>query len=569
MALFLTLGVLAPTACVLWFMNEAARSQAVAARQEVAEAYRGQLKLLREKIELSWEDRAAALDKGRGSPADFARAVRNGLADSVVYFAANGSVAYPLAMTPAPAAEGSEARREQARIRGLVQSGDREGALQEIQRNFWSGPLARAVDPLGRLIGADEQLLSLQLMKPGQRRYAAALTRLTALLNDYSGASMPSAQRLFLMDQVRALSPAADLPTYAAEKLAAQFLESDGARPGEAALQETRIPGVWRLSAKNGRAEALFRSESITSSTLIPPGATPPGEAIAAGPRLPGWQISLAALDTRSFDAAARRRMAAYLWTGFLMIAALVITGVLMAHFFRRQARLARLKTDLVAAVSHELKTPLASMRLLVDSLLEDAALDPVKTRDYLQLIAGENLRLTRLIENFLTFSRIERNRQRFEFAETDPAGVVGSAVEAMRERWPLPAGQMQVEVSAELPRLRADGDALVTVLLNLLDNAYKYTPADKRIALHAYREDGHVVFAVEDNGIGIAPRDQKRIFRRFYQVDRRLARETGGVGLGLSIVDFIVRAHGGAVRVKSHTGSGSTFSVWLPCREF
>jgi len=103
-------------------------------------------------------------------------------------------------------------------------------------------------------------------------------------------------------------------------------------------------------------------------------------------------------------------------------------------------------------------------------------------------------------------------------------------------------------------------------VLLNLLDNAYKYTPsADKHIAVQAYLEDGQVVFAVQDNGIGIAPRDQKRIFRRFFQVDRRLARETGGVGLGLSIVEFIVRAHGGDVLVKSQSGAGSTFTVRLP----
>ncbi|HEY6343430.1 MAG TPA: ATP-binding protein [Bryobacteraceae bacterium] len=106
----------------------------------------------------------------------------------------------------------------------------------------------------------------------------------------------------------------------------------------------------------------------------------------------------------------------------------------------------------------------------------------------------------------------------------------------------------------------------LVTALLNLLDNAYKYTPAEKRISLRAYRDGASVVFAVEDNGIGIAPREQKRIFRKFYQVDRRLARETGGCGLGLSIVDEIVRAHGGSVRLRSRPGQGSTFFVCLPC---
>src|ERR1019366_6859476 len=108
------------------------------------------------------------------------------------------------------------------------------------------------------------------------------------------------------------------------------------------------------------------------------------------------------------------------------------------------------------------------------------------------------------------------------------------------------------------LPPVRADENALVTVLLNLVDNAWKYTPGEKRIAVRAYRENARVVFAVEDNGIGIAAREQKRIFRRFYRVDRRLARDAGGCGLGLSIVEFIVRAHGGAVRVQSQPGHGS-----------
>src|SRR5208282_4392808 len=112
-------------------------------------------------------------------------------------------------------------------------------------------------------------------------------------------------------------------------------------------------------------------------------------------------------------------------WAGALVIGAMSLMGLVAGNIFRRQMRLARLKTDLVAAVSHELKTPLASMRLLVDSLLEDVHLDPVKTREYLRLIAGENDRLTRLIENFLTFSRIERNRQHFKFAPVQPDAVI------------------------------------------------------------------------------------------------------------------------------------------------
>jgi signal transduction histidine kinase len=199
-------------------------------------------------------------------------------------------------------------------------------------------------------------------------------------------------------------------------------------------------------------------------------------------------------------------------------------------------------------------------MRLLVDTLLDDENPDSQKTREYLELIARENARLSRLIENFLTFSRLERNRQKFDFRTTQPERVVRGAVEAVQDRFAV-----EIDLTPGLPPVRADEDALTTVLLNLLDNACKYTPGEKHIVLKAFPRNGHVVFAVQDNGIGIAPRERRKIFRRFYQVDQRLAREAGGCGLGLSIVEFIVRAHGGTVQVESEPGRGSTFSVELP----
>jgi signal transduction histidine kinase len=605
--LCLLLGVLAPTACVLWFMNEASKSQAIAARQQVTDAYRNELRVVRDQVESFWEARAAALHAE--SPADFQRIVKSGLADSLVFPGQNAprpsitSAENPqwtraqtledrrdligAAAAYARLAESDDvdlaARAAQGQIRCLLQSGDKSAALQAIRSHFARISIGR--DLQGRLIAADEQLLALHLLKPNNRAYSTSLRRLTSLLNDYNGPSMPSAQRLFLMREVRMLDPQADFPTYAAESLAEQFLEADGATAGDQTLQPSGVQDVWKIMLPGGRAVALFRKDTVVSAMrhvldqqnlprsvkfeILAPAAASARESIAAGRLLPGWQVSFSLLDTKPYDTAARRRMASYIWVGFLVIAALGITGLIVGQAFRRQLRLTHLKTDLIAAVSHELKTPLASMRLLVDSLLDDEQFDAKKTRDYLQLIAGENLRLTRLIENFLTFARIERDRQKFAFVETRPEAVIESAVQVMRERLRSPTCHLEVDISPDLPRIQADEDALVMVLLNLLDNAYKYTPperGDKRILLHAYREAGQVIFEVEDNGIGIAPRDQKRIFRRFYQVDQRLARATGGCGLGLSIVEFIARAHGGAVRVKSQPGAGSTFRVSLPC---
>jgi len=470
-----------------------------------------------------------------------------------------------------------------------VQSSDKPAALAAIEEYFGPTHTLRGTDSEGRLIAADEQLLVLRLLRPNDRRRPAVQRRLIAMLNDYEHTVMPAAQRIFLMGELISSSVApSTFPTLAAERLAAQYLEGVRMPSKESDLQPTPFTGVWslaanndRLMAKGGQVIALYRADSLLAAmrpllnqaspgskavkfSALPPGTAIPPDAVPAGHMLPGWQLSFELSDTSAMEAAARTRAATYLWAGYLVIAAMILIGFIAASAVRRQMRLARLKTDLVSAVSHELRTPLASMRILLDSLLEDEPPDPVKTREYLHLISGENLRLTRLVENFLTFSRIERNRHRFEFRPTQPAQVVAAVEDSMRER--LAGLQLIIDLAPNLPAIHADRDACVTVLLNLLDNAYKFTPGDKHITLRASHESGCVIFAVEDNGIGIGSREQKRIFRRFYQVDQRLAREAGGCGLGLSIVDFIVRAHGGKITVQSELGAGSRFSVTIPC---
>jgi signal transduction histidine kinase len=256
--------------------------------------------------------------------------------------------------------------------------------------------------------------------------------------------------------------------------------------------------------------------------------------------------------------------MTLYVWIGLLMTVAIAALAVAAGRGIARSLRVAGMKADLVATVSHELKTPVSSMRLLVDTLLADAAFDPRKTREYLELIARANVRLGQLIENFLAFSRMERNKYAFEFTAVRAEDLVRAAVEAAGDRFRDDGCELRVKVAPGLPEIRADEGALVTALVNLLDNAYKYTPGEKRIELGAFAENGHVCFEVRDQGIGIEPRDLRKIFRKFYQADSRLARTGGCCGLGLSIVRFLVEAHGGSVRVSSTPGKGSVFTVTL-----
>jgi signal transduction histidine kinase len=269
-------------------------------------------------------------------------------------------------------------------------------------------------------------------------------------------------------------------------------------------------------------------------------------------------------VDQQLFQIASRQRVSSYLWIGGLVIVAMLVLGSLALGLVRRQMALTQLRNDLVANVTHELKTPLTSMRLLVETLIDSPSLEEKTVREYLQLIARENSRLSRLIDNFLTFSRMERNKYAFGFKQVPARQIVDGASAALRDRLAAPHCHFSIQAPANLPSVLADADAMVTVLVNLLDNALKYSREEKEIILKADAENGHVLFSVKDNGIGLAPRDTRRIFKRFYQVNRA-ADPVGGCGLGLSIVQFVVTAHHGTVRVHSQPGKGSEFIVGIP----
>ncbi|GMU59982.1 MAG: hypothetical protein AMXMBFR34_17450 [Myxococcaceae bacterium] len=230
-----------------------------------------------------------------------------------------------------------------------------------------------------------------------------------------------------------------------------------------------------------------------------------------------------------------------------------------------REARLSRLKTDFVSLVSHELRTPLTSIRMFIEML----ALGRVKgdeMQTVLDLLSRETARLSEMIESVLDWARIESGRKEYKKELTEPHGLVDAAVAAFRAQHMDAAMDFQVEVADRLPRLFVDRAALGGALLNLLQNAFKYTQKDdKKIALRVRQDDGHVVFEVQDNGIGIPRGEQRKIFERFYRVDNLLSRDTEGSGLGLAIAQRIALAHGGRISVESAPHRGSTFRIHLP----
>ncbi len=538
----LLLVVLVAIGCVLWFMREAMRNERVAVREKLVDAYRGQLSLVQAKTKEGWKNRLAALDSSGSAAARFARFVREGLADSVICIDEQGRAVYP----------------------HLPSTGDTPG----------------------RNASAYTELMTLEsLTDQSDPRFQATLAQLRDMVNSYDQDALPSAQRRFIMHELRRLDPDVVLPTLAAEELAARYLETNSGIVREPILRATELRDVWSVASLGRHVLALFttaglhtRLGNVVREFPLPKGVTitvvaPNEDAMtdsavvtaSLAPELPGWRLALSLDDRKLFDTAAEQRVTRYLIVAGIVIGLMSVTVVFIARGFGRQVRLARLKNDLVATVSHELKTPLTAMRAIVDTLLEAKQFDEKKTREYLELLGAENARLSRLIENFLTFSRLERNKYAFEFTRVRPQRIVEEAVAALGERAHVPGCTVESQVADSLPLIRGDVDALVTALLNLLDNAWKYTGDQKRIVLRTEARNGSVYFSVADNGIGLSARDRRRIFDSFYQADQRLARTVGGCGLGLSIVRSIVEAHHGKVRVESEPGHGSTFTIEIP----
>jgi signal transduction histidine kinase len=259
-------------------------------------------------------------------------------------------------------------------------------------------------------------------------------------------------------------------------------------------------------------------------------------------------------------------------WTrlAFAALAALSLLmggGMLLAYRnVSRELALAKLKSDFVSNVSHELRTPLSLIRLYAETLELGRITTPGKHQEYYEIIRKESERLTSLINNILDFSRIEAGKKEYSFRETDMADLVRSTLDSYRFEIEQNGFQFEQKIDNNLPQLRVDREAIARSLLNLVNNAVKYSATEKYLGVHLYRRDGDVVnLEVVDHGIGIPAKEQLKIFEKFYRVGDPLVHNTKGSGLGLSLVQHIVLAHGGVVAVESAPGRGSKFIITLP----
>jgi signal transduction histidine kinase len=248
------------------------------------------------------------------------------------------------------------------------------------------------------------------------------------------------------------------------------------------------------------------------------------------------------------------------------VLSMLLIGGLLLTYrSVSKEMALARLKSDFVSNVSHELRTPLALIRLYAETL----ELGRIKTREkaaeYYRIISKESERLTALINNILDFSRIEAGRKEYDFRETDMAELVRNTLDAYRYQIEQQGFACEQSIDSGIPAVRVDREAIARALVNLLDNALKYSADEKFLGVKLYRANGVLKLEVVDRGIGITRREQSKIFEKFYRTGDPLVHNTRGSGLGLSLVRHVTQAHGGKVEVESTPGKGSKFTLSLP----
>ena len=327
-----------------------------------------------------------------------------------------------------------------------------------------------------------------------------------------------------------------------------------------------RISKALALSVYDDQEHEVYRSRPGTHGVLY---AEAP-----VGPLLPGWRVSVGPAAGSPYVWARAFVVAAY-----LLLALLVLLSLAALWAALRQAseeiQLAEAKTAFLANVSHELKTPLALIRMAGETLELGRVRNDEERQRFLHVIGRECRRLTHMINHVLDFAKIEAGRKEFRFQRTDLVQVVNDTLEVFQPQFEEGKFEVLVDVPDTLPAIEADPEAVTQCLMNLLDNAVKYSKDQRSIEVKVRvtppGTDGNLGEAriqVADHGIGISARDRERIFDKFFRVEQGMVHDVKGSGLGLSLVRHIAEAHGGHIEVESSPGQGSKFVLVLPARQ-
>ncbi len=312
----------------------------------------------------------------------------------------------------------------------------------------------------------------------------------------------------------------------------------------------------------------VARPLAVSHASFQPVSWKRPFVATEIGESLPHWEMAVYLLDPSKLTQSARTLTLTIGLLVTVLVLAIGVGGWLLVTDLRRQLTLARQKTDFVSNVSHELKTPLTSIRMFSELLAEGRVTDPAKQRNYLQVITAEAARLTRLINNVLDFSRLERGEKKYAFVRCDLGAVVTETVETYRPHLEQAGFKLELDTPPAPVFVNGDRDALAQVLVNLLSNAEKYSDGRKEIHIELRQCAQPLPFLevrVLDRGLGVPPGTEERIFEQFYRAHDSLSSGIQGSGLGLTLARQIARAHGGEVSHEPREGGGSCFALRLP----
>jgi signal transduction histidine kinase len=315
--------------------------------------------------------------------------------------------------------------------------------------------------------------------------------------------------------------------------------------------------GKGALAVLDGAGRPVFASRPLDDASPVL--TVPFGEA------LPAWRVALyqpAGLSPRDMV----RRQAMIFMAAFALLLLVIAAGLVATYrLVRRESEIARLKSDFVANVSHDLKTPLSLIRMFAETLEMDRVPDAQRRREYYGVLTRESERLSRLIDNVLDFSRIESGRQRYQIAPGPVEPIIHEVLESFRHALAQRGFTVDVSIDPDLPDVPLDPEAVKQALANLVDNAVKYSAERRCVRVGARREGAGVLIEVADEGIGIPVSERERIFEKFYRIGRSETQGRRGSGVGLALVKHIVEAHGGRVTVDGRPGEGSRFSLHLP----
>ncbi len=329
--------------------------------------------------------------------------------------------------------------------------------------------------------------------------------------------------------------------------------------------------GVANATVIAALADAVFASLDATLTTEIGGTVTltsdhdEDGELLGA--EFPGLKVRFGTDPEDVLGESWNVRRWFYLLTVLLVVTATLFGAYLLWRDVQRELRVAELRSRFVSSVSHELKTPLTAIRMFAETLRLRAT-KPETQAEYLDTIVNESERLTRLLNNVLDFTKIERGTKTYRREPHNLAEIVESSVRAIRYPLEQRRFELRVDVNDGIPPVNVDRDAIEQAILNLLTNAMKYSGDSHDIELRLHSQDSEAVIDVADRGVGIEPAERARIFEQFYRVRAPENQNIPGTGLGLTLVNHIAKAHGGRVVVESEPGVGSTFSIHLPLDE-